>query len=236
MWLAAWTSTSTGAYLAQTCSRLTVSYQAWEVSIAGCRGCDWRSHGAAASSVASLACRLLAEEDVAAGPEASASRPLAAAAGPDAEGLYRAGDVAGSGLGKASAPGSPPSSQALAMYLIRRAGMFPDTCEGLAEGHLSRDDRVRRLGRGRRSGGARTALTSRANPVWRVHGRRRPPWWLPSGTCATGTSWAGAARTSSRRRCTGGWGGTRRRATWRGGEEEGAPRRRVHSRACTRTA
>lgn len=74
--------------------------------------------------------RLLVEEDVAAGG-AAGQRPLAAAAGPDAEGLYRAGDMEAAGMG-----GKLP------MYLIRKVGMFPDVCESLAAGHLLRNDQT----------------------------------------------------------------------------------------------
>ncbi|KAG2498379.1 hypothetical protein HYH03_003638 [Edaphochlamys debaryana] len=88
--------------------------------------------------------RLLAEEDVAASTAASAgsgaARPLADAAGMDAEGLYRAGDVAAAGLGASSSSSSP--AQAMAMYLIRKAGMFPDVCESLATAHLGRNDKT----------------------------------------------------------------------------------------------
>ncbi|GFR43075.1 hypothetical protein Agub_g4082 [Astrephomene gubernaculifera] len=86
--------------------------------------------------------RLLAEEDVvatavAASGAAAPERPLAAAAGPDAEGLFRSGDVAAS---RPAAGGSGSASQGLAMYLIRKAGMFPDVCEGLATAHMARTD------------------------------------------------------------------------------------------------
>ncbi|GIL56818.1 hypothetical protein Vafri_12127 [Volvox africanus] len=95
--------------------------------------------------------RLLAEEDLAAGGTA-ADRPLADAAGDDAEGLFRSGDVeaAGFGAGRTSTSSSSPSTagavqsgglqQGLTVYLIRKAGMFPDVCEGLALGHLGRKD------------------------------------------------------------------------------------------------
>ncbi|GLC37181.1 hypothetical protein PLESTB_000988700 [Pleodorina starrii] len=95
--------------------------------------------------------RLLAEEDVTASASesgAAADRPLAAAVGTDADGLYRTGDVAAAGLGGGRAGGAATAGQqqqpgpGLAMYLIRKAGMFPDVCEGLAFGHLGRKDQT----------------------------------------------------------------------------------------------
>ncbi|GLI66125.1 hypothetical protein VaNZ11_009855 [Volvox africanus] len=98
--------------------------------------------------------RLLAEEDLAASAAAGAAadRPLADAAGGDADGLFRSGDVeaVGFGAGRTSTSSSSPAAggaaqsgghqQSLTVYLIRKAGMFPDICEGLALAHLSRSD------------------------------------------------------------------------------------------------
>ncbi|KAG2424014.1 hypothetical protein HXX76_014839 [Chlamydomonas incerta] len=85
--------------------------------------------------------RLLAEEDFGADAAAASTgavgRPLLEAAGPDAEGLFKAGDVAAAGLG-----GGKGGQQGLALYLIRKAGMFPDVCEQLALGHLARGDKT----------------------------------------------------------------------------------------------
>lgn len=71
--------------------------------------------------------RLLAQEDVSAG--SSGERPLAAAAGGECEELYSRGQAASSGLGSR-----------IELYLIKRAGLYPDVCEGLALGHLQRGD------------------------------------------------------------------------------------------------
>ncbi|EFJ45695.1 hypothetical protein VOLCADRAFT_105900 [Volvox carteri f. nagariensis] len=98
--------------------------------------CARRYHARASVFVAgAFHVRLLAEEDLAAA--SCGDRPLADAAGPDAEGLFRSGDVAAAGLGggsraSTSSTGATQGSQqqqqqqGLAMYLIRKAGMFPD--------------------------------------------------------------------------------------------------------------
>lgn len=68
--------------------------------------------------------RLLAEEDDAAGPG-----PISQAAGEEGQELYQAGAVEAEGFkGKFN------------QYLIRKVGMFPDVCEALSLGHLSRGD------------------------------------------------------------------------------------------------
>ncbi|KAF8061990.1 hypothetical protein HT031_004250 [Scenedesmus sp. PABB004] len=69
--------------------------------------------------------RLLAEEDVAAGPGA-----VSAAAGEAGEELYAPGGVEAAGFEPAK----------LNLYLIRKVGMFPDVCEALSLGHLGRGD------------------------------------------------------------------------------------------------
>lgn len=244
-----------------------------------------------ARSVDELLHRLLAEEDYgAADAGATAGRPLLAAAGPDAEGLFKAGDVAAAGLG-----GGKGGQQGLALYLIRKAGMYPDVCEQLALGHLARGDKVRGwervgggCGRGRGRGHCRCSATwchsGASTGGGRVYGStlqgevvcmgvlpphlmnerhrptrhawtrrpvcrpitpcrhaslpdqsclqpppvcnpalaphpvppRHPPWLLLSGTCATGTLWAGRGRTSSPPTCSCSWAAARRAGTWRG--------------------
>ncbi len=75
---------------------------------------------------------MLAEEDAAAG---AGARPLAAAAGPDADGLYKAGDMEAAGLG-----GKLP------MYLIRkvRGARVPvHVCGGVGVGGRGALARVR---------------------------------------------------------------------------------------------
>lgn len=72
--------------------------------------------------------RLLAEEDM----SGDTVRPLATAAGPAGEELYKAGDAAAGGFTGAKGQ----------LYIVRKAGSFPDVCEKLAAGHLSRGDKV----------------------------------------------------------------------------------------------
>lgn len=76
--------------------------------------------------------RLLAEED--SSLPRGASRPLQSAAGPECDLLYPPGGVEQAGL-----------ADKLNMYIIRKIGLFPDVCEGLAEGHLSRGDQTSAL-------------------------------------------------------------------------------------------
>ncbi|KAG1677762.1 hypothetical protein FOA52_001074 [Chlamydomonas sp. UWO 241] len=68
--------------------------------------------------------RLLAEEDAAAGPG-----PAANAADAEGQELYTAGQVKASGLGSR-----------MDVYLVKKAGMFPDVSEGLAKRHLAKGD------------------------------------------------------------------------------------------------
>ncbi|KAL6762410.1 hypothetical protein V8C86DRAFT_2517627 [Haematococcus lacustris] len=81
--------------------------------------------------------RALAEEDLAAGSSSSnsSSRPLAAAAGPEGEEVYRPGSAAAAGF----------SGPKAALYVVRQAGCFPDRCEALAWGHLARGDQTSAL-------------------------------------------------------------------------------------------
>eukprot|EP00879_Flechtneria_rotunda_P027676 GHRR01029657.1.p1 GENE.GHRR01029657.1~~GHRR01029657.1.p1 ORF type:complete len:344 (+),score=121.23 GHRR01029657.1:363-1394(+) len=70
--------------------------------------------------------RLLAEEDVSGGPGL-----VSEAAGDDGAELYSPSGVEAAGF-----PGK------LNLYLIRKVGMFPDVCEALSLGHLSRGDQM----------------------------------------------------------------------------------------------
>jgi hypothetical protein len=82
--------------------------------------------------------RTLAEEDIAATAAGVPQRPLAEAAGSECEELYSPGKAEAAGFG------GPKS----ALYVVSKAGYFPDVCEGLAMKHLSRGDQVGLLGRG----------------------------------------------------------------------------------------
>jgi len=80
--------------------------------------------------------RLLAEEDLAASEAGgSGARPVAAAAGEAGGELYRPGDAAAAGM-------TGPKGN---LYVVRKAGMFPDVCERLALGHLARGDQTSAL-------------------------------------------------------------------------------------------
>lgn len=77
--------------------------------------------------------RTLAEEDIASTSAGGASsRPLTEAAGPECEQIYAPGRAESAGFG------GPKS----ALYVVSKAGYFPDICEGLAYKHLSRGDKV----------------------------------------------------------------------------------------------
>ncbi|WIA18097.1 hypothetical protein OEZ85_009575 [Tetradesmus obliquus] len=86
---------------------------------------EGRSLTLLARSVDEYLHRLLAEEDVAAGPG-----PISAAAGDDGAELYTAGGVEAAGFDAAK----------FNLYLVRKVGMFPDVCEALSLGHLARGD------------------------------------------------------------------------------------------------
>ncbi len=125
--------------------------------------------------------RLLVEEDAAAGP---GPRVLAEAAGPDGGSVYKTGDLAAAGLG-----------EKLHLYIIKKIGMFPDVTEALSHSHLKKGDEVSGwAGRQRADQGIRDAALTLWPPRPPLP---RPRRWSPaSGTCATGTSPGGPARTS----------------------------------------
>lgn len=71
--------------------------------------------------------RMLAEEDQEAGKDGP--RPIATAAGPDGEAVFKAGDVEAAGFGGK-----------MQVYIIRKIGMFPDVCEALSQSHIQKGD------------------------------------------------------------------------------------------------
>lgn len=75
--------------------------------------------------------RLLVEDEAAGSPH-----KLQAAAGAEGTAVYPAGKALNEGF---------PLPAKLQMYLIRKAGMYPDVCEALASGHLSRKDETSAL-------------------------------------------------------------------------------------------
>lgn len=85
-----------------------------------------------ARSAAEYLHRAMAEEEAALGQGAAAG-PVAEAAGAEGAALYEAGAFARSGL---------PTMQA---YLTRKAGMYCDVAEALAQGHLARGDEMSAL-------------------------------------------------------------------------------------------
>ena len=93
-------------------------------------------------ALAPLTSRTLAEEDLAAAGGGSGggstARPLAKVAGPECEDLYMPGKAEAAGFGGPKAR----------LYVVSKAGYFPDVCEGLAHKHLEKGDKVRGGGRG----------------------------------------------------------------------------------------
>uniref|UniRef100_A0A7S3VV24 Uncharacterized protein n=1 Tax=Dunaliella tertiolecta TaxID=3047 RepID=A0A7S3VV24_DUNTE len=79
--------------------------------------------------------RTLAEEDIAAAASGSGARPLAEAAGSECEEIYSPGKAEAAGFGGPKA----------ALYVVSKAGYFPDVCEGLAHKHLARGDKLSAL-------------------------------------------------------------------------------------------
>mmetsp|Transcript_7094 Transcript_7094/g.12149 ORF Transcript_7094/g.12149 Transcript_7094/m.12149 type:complete len:362 (+) Transcript_7094:136-1221(+) len=83
--------------------------------------------------------RLLAEEDIqliaSDGLSLSSPRPVTASAGPECAELYRAGDAAAAGYSGAKAQ----------LYVVKKAGYFPDVCEALSHRHLAKGDQVSAL-------------------------------------------------------------------------------------------